>query len=99
MRWHVELNENGTSLHVEHLDDEDVALRTAQELAAEAGGGHARASEEQIERPLGRLAEEGITEIEPGIDETYEITKDVAVIVAGLDDGDTDDDCWKCEVS
>lgn len=23
MRWHVELNENGTSLRVEHVDDED----------------------------------------------------------------------------
>jgi hypothetical protein len=99
MRWHVELNEGGTSLHVEHLDDEDIALSTARELAAEAGGGHSRASEQQIERALGRLAEEGISEIEPGIDQTYDITDGVAVIVAGLDEGDTDDDCWKCAVT
>ena len=99
MRWHVELNENGSPLHVEHVDDEDVALGTARELATEARGGHSRASEDEIERVLGRLAEEGIGEIEPGIDETYEISKGVAVVVAGLEDADTDDDCWKCAVS
>src|SRR5688572_21933291 len=99
MRWHVELNETGTPLHVEHVDDEDVALSTARELAAEARGGHSRASDEEIERALGRLADEGIEDIEPGLDHAFDINKDVAVIVAGLDDADTDDDCWKCAVS
>jgi hypothetical protein len=96
MRWHVELNENGTVLQVEHVDDEQVALRTAQELAAEARGGHSRASDEQIERAVGRLADEGLGEIEPGIDQTYEVGDAVSVVVAGLEDADTDDDCWKC---
>lgn len=54
MRWHVELNESGTALRIEHVDDGAVALRTAREFAAEAHGGHARASTEEIERALGR---------------------------------------------
>lgn len=99
MRWHVELNENGTPLQVEHLDDEQVALRTAQELAAEARGGHSRASDEEIERAVGRLADEGLAEIEPGIDQIYDINADVSVVVAGLEDADTDDDCWKCRAA
>jgi hypothetical protein len=96
MRWHVELHENGTPLRVEHVDDEDVALSTARELAAEAAGGHARASAEEIERVLGRFAEEGLGEIEPGLEETYDINDGVSVVVAGLEDADTDEDCWKC---
>src|SRR3712207_998321 len=96
MRWHVELNESGTSLRVEHVDDEDIALSTARELAAEARGGHSRASADEIERVLGRLADEGLGEVEPGIDQTFDITRGVSVVVAGLDAADTDEDCWKC---
>lgn len=96
MRWHVELNETGTSLRVEHLDDEDVALRTARELAAEARGGHSRASADQVERTFGQLADEGLSEIEPGVERTYTINDDVTIVVAGLEDADTDADCWKC---
>jgi hypothetical protein len=96
MRFHVELNETGTSLRVEHVDDEQVALSTARELAAEARGGHSRASADEIERVVGQLADEGLSELEPGIDHAFAINGGVAVVVAGLDDADTDDDCWKC---
>ena len=95
MRWHVELNETGTSLRVEHVDDENVALRTARELAAEARGGHSRASADEVERTFGRLADEGLEEIEPGIERAYDINDNVRIIVAGLQDADADDDCWK----
>jgi hypothetical protein len=99
MRWHVELNEDGNTLHVEHVDDEQVAMSTARELAAEARGGHSRASADEIERAVGRLADEGIGEVEPGIDRVYEINGDVRVVVAGLADADTNDDCWRCRAA
>jgi hypothetical protein len=96
MRWHVELNESGTSLRVEHVDDENVAMNTARELASEARGGHSRASADEIERTVGRLADERLGEIEPGLDQTYAINDGVSIVVAGLEDADSDDDCWKC---
>lgn len=96
MRWHVELSERETPLRVEHVDDEEIALGVARELAAEATGGHARASSAEVERALGRLADEGFVDIEPGIDQTYEINDGVSIVVAGLDDADTDEDCWRC---
>jgi hypothetical protein len=99
MRWHVELNESGTSLRVEHVDDEQVAMSTARELAADARGGHSRASSDEVERTVGRLAEEGLGEVGPGLDRTYAINDNVSVVVAGLPDADTDDDCWKCRAS
>jgi hypothetical protein len=99
MRWHVELNETGTPLRVEHVDDEEVALRTAQELAAEARGGHSRASDAEVERAVGRLADEGLEDVEPGIERPYQLSDRVSVIVAGLDDADVDEDCWKCRAA
>ena len=50
----------------------------------------------EIERVVGQLADEGLSEVEPGIDHAFAINDGVAVVVAGLDDADTDDDCWKC---
>ena len=96
MRWHVELNESGTALRVEHVDDQDIAMSTARELAAEARGGHSRASADEIERTVGRLADEGFGEIAPGDGQIYAINDGVSVVVAGLEDADTDDDCWRC---
>lgn len=96
MRWHVELNEGGKSLRVEHVDDPGVAMSTAREFAAQAGGGHARASSDQIERAFGMLADQGLDEVLPGVDRHYDINDNVSVVVAGLDDGDADEDCWKC---
>lgn len=96
MRWHVELNEGGTVLRVEHVEDEGIALSTAREFAAQAGGGHSRASADEIERVVGKLADEGLGEIEPGVDRTFAINDGVAVVVAGVEDADTDEDCWRC---
>jgi hypothetical protein len=99
MRWHVELNENGNSLRVEHVEDEDLALSLARELLAEARGGHSRASSDEVERAVGQLADEGLGEIEPGIDRAYGVNDSVSVVVAGLEDSDTDEDCWKCRTA
>ena len=96
MRWHVELNEAGTTLHVEHLEDPSLALRRARELATEAAGGHQRASAEEIERAVGRMADEGLDDVMPGDDRDYAINDQVHVVVAGLDENDSDDDCWRC---
>jgi hypothetical protein len=96
MRWHIELNENEKALRIEHVDDESVALSTARELAAEARGGHSRASDEEVERAVGHMAEEGIGEVQPGIDHAFAINDHVRVVVAGIDDADIDEDCWRC---
>ncbi len=96
MRWHVELAENGKTLFTEHVDDDGIALSSARQLAAEAHGGHARASADEVERVVGRLAEIGISDLAPGIDRRFDINENVAIVVAGLDDADTDEDCWRC---
>ncbi|HYZ91206.1 MAG TPA: hypothetical protein VFA34_02290 [Actinomycetota bacterium] len=96
MRWHVELNENGTPVRVEHVDDEGVATTTVRELAAETHGGHARASTDEIERALGRLADEGLGDVVPGVERSFEINEGVSVVVVGLEDADTDDQCARC---
>ncbi len=99
MRWHIELNENGKALQVEHVDDENVALSTARELATQTRGGHSRASSDEVERAVGRLAELGLDDVEPGAEETLDVADGVSVVVAGLEDADTDADCWRCRAA
>lgn len=96
MRWHVELADTNGSLHVEHVDDEEIALSTARELVATAHGGHRGVPAEEIERVVGELADDDLADVEPGEDRNYEFADGMIVIVAGLDDADTDDDCWRC---
>jgi hypothetical protein len=96
MRWHVELNEAGKTLYVEHLEDPKDVLRRARELAAEAVGGHQRASPEEVERAVGRMADEGLDDVMPGVDRAYPINDQVTVVIGGLDENDSDEDCWVC---
>ena len=96
MRWHVELNDTGSSLHVEHVDDSGVALNTARELAGSTHGGHKGIPAEDITRVVGQLADEDLADVEPGGERIYEIGGGLSVIVAGLHDADDDQDCWRC---
>ena len=96
MRWHVELNEKGTPLVVEHVDDLDVARDTASELVRETHGGHKSIPEPQVSKAMAEVMDEDYADAEPGQEWTYDIDAGYSVIIAALDDADTDDDCWKC---
>jgi hypothetical protein len=96
MRWHVELNDTGTQLHVDHSDDEERARRMMIDLAGSAHGGHKGLTEEHVTRAVGRFAEEDLADIEPGTERVYEIAEGFAILVAALEDVSTPADCWKC---
>jgi hypothetical protein len=96
VRWHVELNEKGKTLVVEHVDDVHVARDTASSLVRETHGGHKSIPEPQVAKAMVDVMDEDFADAEAGQEWTYEVADGYSVIVAALDDADTDDDCWKC---
>src|SRR5438552_18608284 len=96
MRWHVELNEKGTPLSVEHVDDIHIARDTAGDLVRETHGGHKSIPEPQVSKAMAEVMDEDFVDAEPGQQWTYDIDAGYSVIVAALDDADRDEDCWKC---
>jgi hypothetical protein len=96
VRWHVELNEKGTPLQIEHVDDVYVARDAAAAFVRDIHGGHKSIPEPRVCAARAQGHGHGLRGRRAGQEWAYEIDAGYSVLVAALDDAGTDADCWKC---